>query len=298
MSSPSLVSLAAAASDVSCRPTMDWKQSCLSRLPEYLDDSGDLAPPWERFPEYERYTIGWRMGAGEDWLGLWHVFLDGLDPAFETRLAYLRRHPAAPFTWASSVHEVLYPSSPDDEGDDGDDEGVARERRGGLLQRGLIASDVAFGTWLRQKEGVRWPWTYSDAPEEAARHRTRDIGFWSRQVAGLRRDPAWSPPPVPDEWQSCAAPLATGNPGPLDLGRGLLSLARLLAAGHVTPPWQLGLTTDDFADSFDDDMGYVDAFRLWGMSVFDDRQHLQAYLGATRMPESWEEWVAEQWPVD
>jgi hypothetical protein len=35
-------------------------------------------------------------------------------------------------------------------------------------------------------------------------------------------------------------------------------------------------------------MGYVDAFRLWGMSVFDDREHLQRYVVATRMPESWQ----------
>ena len=55
---------------------MDWKDSCRSRLREHLDPHGDLAPPWERFPHYERYTIGWRMGSGEDWLGLWSVFLE------------------------------------------------------------------------------------------------------------------------------------------------------------------------------------------------------------------------------
>jgi hypothetical protein len=283
---------------------MDWKQHCLARLPAYLDDNGDLAPPWERFPHYERYTIGWRMGAGEDWLGLWSVFLEGLDPAFEVRLAYLRRHAAAPVTWAKSVHAVLYPPSRDDDDEDDDadadddEERVAQARRTALLQMGLIASDVAYSTWLRQQQGVRWPWTYADTPEYAARYLTRDMELWSRQVAGLRSDPAWKTPPVPDEWQSCAAPLATGDPRPLDLDRGLLSLARSLAAGHVAPPWQLGLTIDDFADSFEDDMGYVDAFRLWGMSVFDDREHLQRYLGATRMPESWAGWIAEHFAVD
>jgi hypothetical protein len=289
---------------------MDWKQHCLARLPEHLDANGDLAPPWERFPHYEHYSIGWRMGTGEDWLGLWHVFLERLGPSFEARLAYLRRHPAAPISWASSVHRVLHPPAPDDDDDDDDDDGAddtdeaderearaEQERRAALLQQGLIASDVAFATWLRQQEGVRWPWTYADTPEAAARYWTRDLAFWSRQIASLRSAPGWTPPPVPDAWQPCAAPLATGTTGALELERGLLSLARVLAAGHVTPPWQLGLTPDDFADSFADDMGYVDAFRLWGMSVFDDREHLRRYLDATQVPERWEGWIAEQWSL-
>jgi hypothetical protein len=276
---------------------MDWKQSCIARLPEYLDDSGDLAPPWERFPDYERYSLGWRMGAGEDWLGLWHVFLEQLDAAFEARLAYLRRHPPAPFTWADAVSDALH-SSPSDEKSDDEDATIAKDRRGALLEKGLIASDVAYPTWLRQQQGVRWPWTYSSTPERAARHCTRDLEFWSRQVAGLRGDPGWTVPPVPVAWQSCARPLATGETGLLDPDRGLLSLARSLAAGHVTPPWQLGLTTDDFTDSIEDDMGYVDAFRLWGMSAFDDHEHLQRYLGATRMPKSWQEWMTDQLPID
>lgn len=277
---------------------MDRKQRCLARLPAYLDDQGDLAPPWARFPHYERYSLGWRMGTGEDWLGLWHVFLDRLDPAFEARLAYLRRHPAAPFSWADHVHDALHPPPPDDEDDDEVDDELARERRDALLQLGLIASDVAYPTWLRQQEGVRWPWTYAETPEGAARHFTRDLEFWSRQVAALRGEPAWTPPPVPQAWQACAAPLAAGEADPLDPARGLLSLARGLAAGRVTPPWAMGLTPEDFADSFEDDMGYVDAFRLWGMSVFDDREHLQRYLGASRMPERWAAWVADQWPLD
>lgn len=28
-------------------------------------------PPWKVFPEYERYSMGWRMGPGEDY---WHAF--------------------------------------------------------------------------------------------------------------------------------------------------------------------------------------------------------------------------------
>ena len=28
-------------------------------------------PPWTAFPKYKRYSMGWRMGAGEDY---WHAF--------------------------------------------------------------------------------------------------------------------------------------------------------------------------------------------------------------------------------
>jgi hypothetical protein len=275
---------------------VDWNQFYRTRLPEFLDGNGDLAPPWERFPGYERYTIGWRMGAGEDWLCLWHVFLEDLDPAFDARLAYLRRHPPAPVTWADWVHCVLYSSSREVERED--EEEAAAERRTALQQAGLIASDVAYSTWLSQQQGVRCPWESAETPEMAARYGTRDLWFWSRQVAGLRSDPAWVPPAVPERWQPCAAPLKTGEVRVFDLHNGLLALAQMLSAGRVTAPWQLGLTLDDFADSFEDDMGYVDAFRLWEMSSFDDREQLQQYLTATNVPEVWERWTVEQFLMD
>ena len=27
-----------------------------------------MPPPWLAYPEYERYSLGWRMGSGEDYL--------------------------------------------------------------------------------------------------------------------------------------------------------------------------------------------------------------------------------------
>lgn len=289
---------------------MGWKESCRSRLREHLDADGDLAPPWERFPDYERYSLGWRMGAGEDWLGLWSVFLERLAPDLETRIAYLRRHPPAPINWADAVYTVLHPSGrgggesdegdekdEDDEGDasDEDDPTAAAERRAALLEQGLIASDIAFTTWLRQQSDLRWPWERGVTPEDAARYDTRTFWFWSRRVDELRRGGSgWAPPAVPESWRACARALETGDAGPVDPRLGLLSLARQLCAGRVKAPWEIGLSLEDFADSFDDDMGYVDAFRLWGMSAFDDAEQLRRYLDATRAPPAWEAWAAEQ----
>jgi hypothetical protein len=274
---------------------VDWKASCRARLGDYLDARGDLAPPWERFPTYERYTIGWRMGAGEDWMGLWSVFLEELPADRESRVAYLKRHAPAPVCWADSVYGVLHPQEP--HGDD--DPAAASERRTSLLDEGLIASDVAFATWLGQQTDVHWPWeAIASTPEQAARHRTRELWFWSRRIVDLRKRSGWMPPTVPKAWRSCAHALERGDPGPLDPRDGLLSLARMLCAGQVQAPWQLGLAPSDFADSFEDDMGYVDAFRLWGMSVFDDAEQLRRYLDATRAPSNWGAWVAEHLSAD
>ena len=274
---------------------MDGMSYRRGRLAEHLDGAGDLAPPWERFPHYERYTIGWRMGAGEDWLGLWRAFLEGLPPAFEVRLAYLKRHPPAPVNWADHVYRVLHPSAPDaaDEAGEGAEDQVEAQRRAELRGLGLIASDAAYPIWLRRQDGVRWPWESGETPESVARYWTREFWFWSRQVAALRGRAGWKSPDVPANWLACAEPLETGRASALDLRRGLLSLARALAAGRVVPPWELGLSPDDFADSFEMDVGYVDAFRLWGMSAFDDREHLRRHLGA-EVPTHWDGWLAEQ----
>lgn len=236
-------------------------------------------------------------------MGLWGVFLEQLAPDPESRIAYLRRHPPAPISWADAVHDVLYPAEGGDEDDsdeddsDEDDPTAVVQRRSALLEQGLIASDVAFTTWLAQQKELSWPWEMYPTPEDAARYNTRELWFWSRQVAELRKGSGWTPPGVPESWRACAQALETGDAGMLDPHRGLLSLARVLCAGHVKAPWQLGLSLADFADSFEDDMGYVDAFRLWGMSAFDDADQLRRYLDATRMPPDWEAWVAEQLPV-
>src|SRR5262249_21035808 len=128
---------------------MDSNQFYRTRLPEHLDGNGDLAPPWVQFPTYERYTIGWRMGSGEDWMCMWHAFLEDVGPSYEVRLAYLRRHPPAPVTWADLVYRVLHPQSGKPDRKVGDE----AERRAVLRRDGLIASDVAYATWLSQQAG-------------------------------------------------------------------------------------------------------------------------------------------------
>ena len=53
-------------------------EEALAKLPEdplRYDADGLALPPWEAFPEYSRYTLGWRMGGGEDyWMGFGRWF--------------------------------------------------------------------------------------------------------------------------------------------------------------------------------------------------------------------------------
>ena len=265
---------------------------------DHLDAQGDLAPPWEVFPSYARYTIGWRMGAGESWLSLWGAFLrERLEPTFQARLAYLRRHPPAPFTWGGSVYRVLYPDCIDpDTLEEGEEEITLNARRQELVDRGLIAPDASYVTWLGQQRGViTWPWEGSPSrgPEEEARHRTRELWFWSRQLEMVRARAGWEPPQVPAHWAACEEAIATGQTGPLDLSRGLLSLAIMLSAGDLLPPWKVGLSLGDFKDSFEPDMGYVDAYRSWVMDAFDDPLVYGVHLAEHAPSEPWRVWLEE-----
>ena len=112
---------------------MGWHED---HIDEKRDEHGDIVPPWAKFPTLERYTLGWRMGNGEDWLGYVHVFLQQLGTDPDTRRAYLQRHPPAPHTWADWVLSVL--------GENEDDDGRISQRTiDRLEQEGLIAADYA-----------------------------------------------------------------------------------------------------------------------------------------------------------
>lgn len=274
-------------------------------LAEHLDARGDLAPPWEEFPTYERYTIGWRMGSGESWLGFFGLFLDKHLPTdFQTRLAFLQRHAKAPYTWSDWVYDVLYPDAPaDDDDDDDDDDGEKarqrkNERREKLIEMGLVESDVAYFTWRAKQDSIHWPWEDSETPEDAARYWTRDLWFWSRHLDELRRENKIPSFDAPEAWREIAEIIRSGKTMPVEPGAGLLSLVRSCAAGMVIAPWQAGLQPSDFKDSFEMDMGYADAFRLWGMSVFDDQPMIDRYTKTTEISEAWAEWMREQFSMD
>ena len=56
-----------------------------------------MPPPWLAYPGYERYSLGWRMGSGEDYLDRFVSWFEALGE--KEREAYRARFPE-PFTWA------------------------------------------------------------------------------------------------------------------------------------------------------------------------------------------------------
>ena len=61
-----------------------------------LKDKKIMPPPWLAFPDIERYSIGWRIGYGEDYIYRFGDWLDTLSP--EERKEYRSLFPE-PITW-------------------------------------------------------------------------------------------------------------------------------------------------------------------------------------------------------
>jgi len=61
-----------------------------------LQDKKIMPPPWMAFPEIERYSIGWRMGYGEDYIYRFGDWLDTLSPDEQTEYRTLFPEPV---TW-------------------------------------------------------------------------------------------------------------------------------------------------------------------------------------------------------
>ncbi|MDY6993187.1 MAG: hypothetical protein SVR94_11365 [Pseudomonadota bacterium] len=62
-----------------------------------LNQTGDVIPPWQAFPEYPLGSVHWRQGAGEFWWdNVWQSFWK--QQGESARHTYLNRH-CAPQTW-------------------------------------------------------------------------------------------------------------------------------------------------------------------------------------------------------
>ena len=253
---------------------------------EYLNEQGELTPPWVKYPQFDAYSIGWRMGMGETWLCLWQAFVEAL-PDTAARESYLRHYPKAPHAWASSILWALDLNFEDE----ASPEDIAR-----LETMGLIAADIAYPTWLEQQpKELVWPWENEGKPLETARHDTRLFWFWARAFAKERDQFEFGC--VPDSWSDYLDALK-GHCPRLNLDRGLESLCQQLCACDVRPPWHFGLSPKDHEESFEMDMDYSSAFVLWAMSVFDDQPTYEAYLRDFPPPPNWRPWLRDNIGLD
>lgn len=72
-----------------------------------LEGRRRLVPPWVKYPEIPRGSIGWRMGAGEWYARMWSRWIDRL--ASEDVREYWRLYEPIPFPWAGWALSTIDP---------------------------------------------------------------------------------------------------------------------------------------------------------------------------------------------
>lgn len=71
----------------------------LTRAGPYDELAADMAPPWTKHPEIDRFSIGWRMGCGESYMIDWSCWYGGLSKGGQA--AYRARYPAPRGDWST-----------------------------------------------------------------------------------------------------------------------------------------------------------------------------------------------------
>ena len=66
--------------------------------------AGEQPPPWVEFPDYERFSLGWRMGGGEDFKRDFEQFFSALTE--DQRQSYAAKHPE-PVEWSGYYGQLL-----------------------------------------------------------------------------------------------------------------------------------------------------------------------------------------------
>jgi hypothetical protein len=282
----------------------------------------ELEPPWARCPEIPQGSIGWRMGGGEDYLYRWFAFVreHWIDQA--SAMAYLRRHPPAPYRWRRFLMRQLDDIDLRAHPERSPMPKLAHEaadviRLASLKAQGLLAEDAAYPVFVRNQlvGGELAPaWNSfgaSESPENGMRYRTRELGWWARWLgtACADRQAYLDRHPAPASWASSIAQIRAGTSTAwqtLEGGSASLIPAMVLH-GLLPPPWTGGhpplrrdvsWETDDqpapaaaYLPIVLDKPGTDDRDRWiwWVLTTFDDQGSWRAYLERWPPPEAWRE---------
>lgn len=123
-------------------------------IAEELTPQDDLLPPWQKFPEIQAGSIGWRMGYGESYMLAWDKWSDKFNQ--EQLIAYFKKYLPIPLewlTWASNrfgdeniAHEFFTGS--------GDFKTIHWLEQQGLANFDEFKSwyDSWYDTWQKQKD--------------------------------------------------------------------------------------------------------------------------------------------------
>lgn len=65
----------------------------LAKDSPYNELANPLSPPWIKYPDIPRYSIGWRMGAGEGYMCEWGPWYNGLSPSGQQKYQQMNPPP-------------------------------------------------------------------------------------------------------------------------------------------------------------------------------------------------------------
>lgn len=105
--------------------------------------SSQLLPPWLKYPEIPRYSIGWREGTGEEYLLDWWTWFEDLDT--NTRIEYFRQYKPLPMDWLDWIAAQFG----FDAGADAFDSGLSFDGIRWLEKQGL-ADFAKFNEWYKE----------------------------------------------------------------------------------------------------------------------------------------------------
>ncbi|MDI1481591.1 hypothetical protein [Polyangium sp. y55x31] len=126
-----------------------WEAVLGESLARELREQGRTTPlpPWLRYPEIPRYSIHWRMGAGESYLMAWWQWAEGRGA--EEKTAYFREFAPIQIEWVDWVGMQIRDDLEDDENASFDD--LIRKYGEAIADLGLY--DVAaFQAYLKGDE--------------------------------------------------------------------------------------------------------------------------------------------------
>jgi len=76
-----------------------------------IQQHGDVPPPWIHSPSSHPYSIEWRMGAGEDYLGKFAWFHQTHLTNKEQSINYFKKYPPEP-RWVGWTCDVIFDLEP------------------------------------------------------------------------------------------------------------------------------------------------------------------------------------------
>jgi len=114
-------------------------------IEQELTPQGDLLPPWKKYPEIKRYSIGWRMGKGEVYMIAWREWSHEMGK--DQKIDYFKKYSPIPLEWLDWLAYLFGNKEIVDEMFTGDGEFAGIR----CLEQYGLADFSMFQTWYKEE---------------------------------------------------------------------------------------------------------------------------------------------------